>query len=63
MADKQTRDRYYEMLLNKSLKRHVKHLRKDKRCLLKKEIDWSKLDNFLKIKNNEQDSRTNDSGS
>jgi hypothetical protein len=63
MADKQTRDTYYERLLNESLKRHVKHLHKDNRCLLKTEIDWSKLDNFIKTKHNEQSSRTNDSNS
>jgi hypothetical protein len=63
MATKIKRDRYYQRILRECLIRHAKDINSKPMNSFVKEIDWSKLDNFLKIKNNEQDSRTNDSGS
>jgi hypothetical protein len=62
MSYKEITERYYQRLLSKSLKRHAKAVKSKPMNKFVKEIDWSKLDNFLKTKQNEY-RRTNDSNS
>jgi hypothetical protein len=63
MPDKQTRDRYYDRILRKSLKRHPKIQKGTDEIKVQKRINWNRLNNFLKTKHNEQSNGTNDSGS
>lgn len=49
--------------MKECLIRHAKSVNSKPTNSFVKEVDWSKLNNFIKTKHNEQSSRTNDSSS
>jgi hypothetical protein len=63
MITKIEREKYYQRILKECLIRHAKSVNSKPTNSFVKEVDWSKLNNFIKTKHNEQSSRTNDSSS